>query len=92
MDFLKTSLTNNVLFLIIVEINHPPRIREPHSISIAKLFNLIGNEFRCDYLTAYEFSGIIYDSIRKGKIMNNMNKGGILLCKLVKNGEGNELK
>lgn len=52
------------LFLLLVEVNHPPTSCEPHDLTPGKIVDLLKPEFTCESLKVYKpTSKGIYDSI-----------------------------
>ena len=63
---IKRVTSSEGLFLLIVEVNHIPRICEPHRISPNELIELLKPEFNCNKLTVYKpVTRGVYTSIRK---------------------------
>ena len=63
---IKRVTSSEGLFLLIVEVNHIPRICEPHRISPNELIELLKPEFNCNKLTVYKpVTWGVYTSIRK---------------------------
>lgn len=63
------------LFLLIVEVNHNPKICEPHQIAPEKILELLKPEFACTNLKIYKPNfRSIYKTIRKGEEFENPEK------------------
>jgi SAM-dependent methyltransferase len=60
------------LFLLLVEVNHPPTACEPHELSPSKLIELVKPEFVCEGLDVYKRAATgIYDSIQADQKVSN---------------------
>lgn len=67
---IKRVIRPNGLFLLLVEVNHPPTACEPHHLSQKKLEELLRPEFVCEALQFYKpVADGIYDSIRANVAM-----------------------
>lgn len=60
------------LFLLLVEVNHPPTYCEPHKLTPKKLIGVLTPEFSCESVEVYTTSAQgMYESIRVGKRIPN---------------------
>lgn len=60
------------IFLLIVEINHPPTACEPHDLSFRQLLDSLAPEFSCDSVDVYQcVDGGAYGSILAGEKLPN---------------------
>ena len=62
----------NGVFLLLVEVNHPPTACEPHNLTPANLLSDLMPEFKCEFLNVYEpeLPGM-YQSILANKKLRN---------------------
>lgn len=70
-------------FLLIVEINHPPRICEPHALSETSIKKLLKN-FKVIQYETFQRKGKIYESIKSDNPYVDKQKTGILVLKCIK--------
>ena len=72
---IKRVIKPNGIFLLLVEINHPPTVCEPHNLSPSLIVETLKPEFSCHDIQIYRQKGAgIYDSIEIGnKIENPVN-------------------
>lgn len=54
-------------FLLLVEVNHPPTICEPHALTPRKLIEALKPEFICDRPQVHKPDGGLYNSVRTGE-------------------------
>jgi ubiquinone/menaquinone biosynthesis C-methylase UbiE len=60
------------LFLLLVEVNHPPTACEPHHLSPRMLLDLLSPEFNCETSRVYRpVANGIYESIHRNQLMSN---------------------
>lgn len=66
---IKRCLTQNGVFLLLVEVNHPPTACEPHTLSPRDIVEKLSPELKAENLQVFrpEDNGM-YQSIRSGKV------------------------
>ena len=67
------------VFLLLVEVNHPPTPCEPHRLTPSQLVDLFKPEFTCEALAVYKptVAGSMYESIRAGEKFEDTNTAEI---------------
>lgn len=69
---IKRCLAPNGNFLLLVEVNHPPTVCEPHNLSPKRILDLFGPEFKALDVQVFRTEVLgIYQSIDKGRLFDN---------------------
>ena len=63
------------IFLLLVEVNHPPTDTEPHDLKLEKIINSLSPEFECESLQVYKpvFHGMYQSILADVKISDPQN-------------------
>ncbi len=65
---IKRIIKPDGIFLLLIEVNHPPTDCEPHRLTPKKIIDLLKPEFTCEYFEVYKDTGQgMYQSIKSGQ-------------------------
>ena len=69
---IKRCIASHGIFLLLVEVNHPPATCEPHMLSPKDIIKSFSPEFKAESIEVYKPSGKgLYDSIKRNEKFND---------------------